>query len=88
MAHALDQIAAPPAAAQRGPEPGVKPDLKVGFVLTPAFTLLPFAGFVEALRHAADEADRSRQIYCQWSLLAPELEPMRASCGAEISTSA
>ena len=85
MARALDQFVAPPAGAQQRSEPDVKPDLKVGFVLTPAFTLLPFAGFVEALRHAADAAYRCGLIFCRWAGVAPEREPVRASCGAEIT---
>jgi transcriptional regulator GlxA family with amidase domain len=84
MVSTLEEASAPNRAAGQDRDPGVQPDLKVAFILSPEFTLLPFAGFVEALRHAADEADRSRQIYCRWSLLAPELAPLRASCGAEI----
>lgn len=60
------------------------PDLRVAFVLSPSFTLLPFAGFVDTLRHAADEGDRSRQIYCRWDVVGPDLEPVRASSGAAI----
>ena len=66
-----------------GPQ-DVTPDLRVGFVLAPDFTLLPFAGFVDALRHAADEADRSRQIYCRWACLAQAIAPIRSSCGVEV----
>lgn len=40
--------------------------LRVAFVLLPNFTLLPFAGFMDVLRLAADEGDRSRQIACRW----------------------
>jgi len=40
----------------------VPPDLRVGFILAPKFTLIAFASFIDCLRHAADEADRSRQI--------------------------
>ena len=61
------------------------PDIRVGFVLSPSFTLLPFAGFVDTLRHSADEGDRSRQIYCHWRILGPSLEPVRSSCGAEVA---
>lgn len=46
---------------------------------------MPFAGFIDALRHAADVADFSRQIYCRWTLLAPDLAPIRASCGLEVT---
>ncbi|MCG8360741.1 MAG: GlxA family transcriptional regulator [Kiloniellales bacterium] len=66
------------------PAPDVAPELTVGFVLAPNFTLLPVAGFVDALRHAADVADFSRQIHCRWSVLAPDRRPVRASCGFEI----
>ena len=63
----------------------VAPELKVGFVLSPDFTLLPFAGFIDALRHAGDEADRSRQIYCRWSCVAPDLAPVQSSCGVAVT---
>jgi len=66
------------------PSAGIGPDIRVGFILAPKFTLLPFAGFIDCLRHAADEADRSRQIYCRWSVIAPSLEPVEASCGLRV----
>jgi transcriptional regulator GlxA family with amidase domain len=39
-----------------------EPELRVAFLLAPRFSLLPVASFLDALRHAADEADFSRQI--------------------------
>jgi transcriptional regulator GlxA family with amidase domain len=66
------------------PPPHVEPDLRVGFLLAPKFSLLPFAGFIDCLRHAADEGDRSRQIFCRWSVVAPELTKVQASCGLEV----
>lgn len=42
--------------------------LAVGFVLMPSFTLLPFSAFIDALRLAADEGDKSRQVNCQWTI--------------------
>ena len=63
----------------------VVPDIRVGFVLSPSFTLLPFAGFVDTLRHAADEGDRSRQIHCHWAILGARLDPVRSSCGADVT---
>jgi transcriptional regulator GlxA family with amidase domain len=74
----------------RGTLPGlpvadsVSMDIRVGFVLCPEFTLLPFAGFIDALRHAADDADGSGQVYCRWSCLGADLEPVRSSCGIEV----
>ena len=64
--------------------PGIEPDMRVGFILSPDFTMVPFAGFIDCLRHAADEADFSRQVYCHWKVIAPELVPARASCGVEV----
>lgn len=65
--------------------PPIVPDIRVGFVLSPRFTLLPFAGFADSLRHAADEDDRSRQIYCTWSVVSASLSPVTSSCGFRIS---
>lgn len=56
--------------------------LRIGFVLTPRFTLTAFAGFVDAVRLAADEGDRSRQINCEWSILGDERHGIPSSCGA------
>lgn len=67
------------------PLPDIEPDIRVGFILSPRFSFLPFAGFIEALRHAADEADFSRQIYCHWKIIGPSHEPVTASCGIDIS---
>ncbi len=69
------------------PEPhgeAVRPKLRVGFVLTPQFTLTAFAGFVDALRLAADEGDRSRQIECAWAVLGNRNAPILSSCGASV----
>ena len=59
-------------------------DLSVGFVLQPAFTLLSFSCFVDALRHAADEGDGSRQRLCRWAVLGDPTRPVAASCGVSI----
>ena len=67
------------------PMPNIFPDIRVGFILSPQFSLLPFASFIESLRHAADEADFSRQIYCHWKTIGPSLSPVTASCGVEIT---
>lgn len=62
----------------------IAPDIKVAFVLSPMFTLLPFAGFIDAMRHSADEGDMSRQIFCQWECLSATMDPVKASCGLEV----
>lgn len=72
------------------PPPGSDPAraLKVGFVLTDRFTLSAFAGFVDVLRLAADEGDRSRPIDCSWSVLGRPGVPITASCGLEVMPAA
>lgn len=59
--------------------------LSIGFVLLPRFTLLPFAGFVDCLRLAADEGDMSRQLRCHWTFMTSDGESALSSCGAAIS---
>ena len=71
-----------------GADVSIMPDLRVGFVLAPKFTLIAFASFIDCLRHAADEADRSRQIHCQWSVIAPSRSPVEASCGMLVAPGA
>lgn len=55
--------------------------LSVGIVLLPRFTLCAFANFVDVLRLAADEGDRSRPIHCRWSVISADMKPVAASCG-------
>lgn len=58
--------------------------LRVGFLLVHDFTLTAFSSFVDALRLASDEGDRSRQILCRWSVMSTTGRPVRASCGVEL----
>jgi transcriptional regulator GlxA family with amidase domain len=60
------------------------PKLRIGFLLAPRFTLTAFAGFVDALRLAADEGDRSRRIRCDWDILGRPDEAIVSSCGAAV----
>lgn len=62
-----------------------RPRLSVGFILADDFTLSAFSLFVDHLRLAADEGDRSRQILCRWSVMASREEPVRASCGVTVA---
>ncbi len=73
--------------SNRGPTvQGVRrANLSVAFLLLPDFTLSTFAGFVDVLRIAADEADGSRQLHCRWTILGPDRAPVRSSCGVEIT---
>jgi len=58
--------------------------LSVGFILVPEFTLIAFSGFLEVLRQAADEGDRSRQVHCTWTVMSRDLTPVTSSSGVQI----
>jgi transcriptional regulator GlxA family with amidase domain len=60
------------------------PRLSVGFILAKRFTLCAFANFVDVLRLAADEGDRSRPILCEWSVLSDTMDPVPSSCGVNV----
>ena len=53
---------------------GARPPLRVGVILAHHFTLSAFAVFIDHLRLAADEGDRSRPLYVQWSIMASRPE--------------
>jgi transcriptional regulator GlxA family with amidase domain len=61
-----------------------RPPLRVGVILAHHFTLSAFAVFVDHLRLAADEGDRSRPLHVQWSIMASRPEPVPASCGVTL----
>ena len=48
--------------------------LNVGLILARRFTLCALGNFVDVLRLAADEGDRSRPILCAWRVLSPGAE--------------
>lgn len=62
-----------------------EPDVRFGFVLTPTFTVLPLAGFIDSVRHSADEADRSRQVFCRWEVVSHNMAPVTSSSGLSIT---
>jgi transcriptional regulator GlxA family with amidase domain len=66
------------------PLPTPTPRLRIGFILAKRFTLCAFANFVDVLRLAADEGDRSRPILCRWRVLAATTEPIESSCGIKV----
>ncbi|MEH3118885.1 MAG: GlxA family transcriptional regulator [Methylorubrum populi] len=70
----------------RQPAAGTPPRvrLRVGFILARRFTLCAFANFVDVLRLAADEGDRSRPILCEWVILSDSMEPVTSSCGVVV----
>src|SRR5947208_1958376 len=65
-------------------ERGARPPLRVGVILAHHFTLSAFAVFIDHLRLAADEGDRSRPRHVQWSIMASRKESVPASCGVLI----
>ncbi|MBS7540149.1 GlxA family transcriptional regulator [Ancylobacter lacus] len=79
-----------PATAPGGARPAAAsaPALNVGFLLTDNFTLSAFSLFVDHLRLAADEGDRSRPILARWQVMSSSAEPVRASCGVTVSPTA
>src|SRR5580700_8901957 len=68
------------AAAERS----ARPPLRVGVILAHHFTLSAFAVFIDHLRLAADEGDRSRPLHVQWSIMSSRPEAVPASCGVLI----
>jgi transcriptional regulator GlxA family with amidase domain len=66
------------------PDRAIRPPLRVGIILAEHFTLSAFAVFIDHLRLAADEGDRSRPLHVQWSIMSCRHEPVRASCGVTL----
>ena len=60
------------------------PSLHVGIVLVPDFTMLALSAFIDTLRLAADEGDRSRPIRCAWQVMSDAGHPVRASNGVVV----
>lgn len=58
--------------------------LRIGFILSRAFTLSAFALFVDTLRLASDELDRSGRVTADWQVLASSRNPVRSSCGVQL----
>ncbi|PXW28447.1 GlxA family transcriptional regulator [Paraburkholderia caballeronis] len=59
-------------------------ELSVGILLWPRFPLLSLAGLCDALRHAADRGDQSRQLRCLWTVVGAPGEAVEASCGIPV----
>lgn len=58
--------------------------LRVGFILARSFTLSAFALFIDTLRLASDELDRSGRVTADWHVLASSKNPVRSSCGVQL----
>ncbi|MGZ9719565.1 GlxA family transcriptional regulator [Rhizobium miluonense] len=59
--------------------------LKVGFVLARSFTLSAFALFIDTLRLASDEADKSGRVLADWHLLGSTRHLITSSCGVQVA---
>ena len=59
--------------------------LNVGFVLARSFTLSAFALFVDTLRLASDEADKSGRILADWKVLGSTRHLITSSCGVQVA---
>jgi len=70
--------------ARNGAQNGARAPLRVGVILADHFTLSAFAVFIDHLRLAADEGDRSRPMHVKWSIMSGDRTPVRASCGVMI----
>jgi transcriptional regulator GlxA family with amidase domain len=77
-------LSRPVRARKPAASPATTPKIRVAFVVTPRFTLTAFAGFVDVLRLAADDGDRSRQVECHWTVLGDPGRPVVSSSGAEV----
>lgn len=71
-------------APEKAPESTRRPRLSVGFILAKRFTLCAFANFVDVLRLAADEGDRSRPILCDWTVLSDTMDAVPSSSGVAV----
>lgn len=74
-----------PSGTQNGSQkPGARRRLTVGFVLGKAFTLSAFSLFIDTLRLASDEFDRSGRIHADWEVISSTRHFIRSSCGVSI----
>jgi len=62
--------------------------LRIGFVLGRGFTLSAFSLFVDTLRLASDEGDRSGRVHCDWEVVGATGHLVRSSAGIEIAPTA
>jgi transcriptional regulator GlxA family with amidase domain len=61
-------------------------ELRIAFILQNKFTLAAFSGFIDALRLAADDAAKSRQIRVGWDVYSLTGGQVAASCGVAVAT--
>ncbi|MCA1491560.1 GlxA family transcriptional regulator [Ensifer sp. NBAIM29] len=59
--------------------------LRIGFVLARSFTLSAFALFVDTLRLASDQLDRSGRVLADWQVLGSTRHLITSSCGVQVA---
>jgi transcriptional regulator GlxA family with amidase domain len=59
--------------------------VKVGFVLARSFTLSAFAMFIDTLRLASDETDKSSRRFADWQVLGSTRHLIASSCGVQVA---
>lgn len=59
--------------------------LRIGFILARSFTLSAFALFVDTLRLASDETDRSGRRFADWQVLGSTRHLIASSCGVQVA---
>ena len=58
--------------------------MRFGFILSRSFTLSAFSFFVDTLRLAGDQLDRSRRLYADWEVISSTGHFIKSSCGISI----
>lgn len=59
--------------------------LKIGFILARSFTLSAFGLFVDTLRLASDQLDRSGRVLADWQVLGSTRHLIVSSCGVQVA---
>jgi len=62
-----------------------KPAVHFAITMTPSFPILALSGFVDTLRHAADDDNRSRQRFCGWNICGADRTPVTSSAGISVT---
>ncbi|HEX5933249.1 MAG TPA: GlxA family transcriptional regulator [Pseudorhizobium sp.] len=69
----------------QSPESPKTKRLRIGFVLSRSFTLSAFALFVDTLRLASDESDKSGRVLADWQVLGSTRHLITSSCGVQVA---
>jgi transcriptional regulator GlxA family with amidase domain len=59
--------------------------LTIGFILARSFTLSAFSMFIDTIRLASDELDRSGRVFADWQVLASTQHLITSSCGVKVA---